>query len=93
MEKDYKHLLCTEPKNVYIHEDMSDRRPQFIYVKLHEQPSGQVWSKGNLYGQHVALLETGELVYYRDSGSTDHYFGYGDCTIGKGVYHHSERIE
>lgn len=65
MEKDYKHLLCTEPKNVYIHEDMSDRTPQQINVKITGQVSDQMWD-GHLRGQHVALLETGELVYYRD---------------------------
>lgn len=89
---DYKHLLCVEPKNVYINKDMEDRIPQFIYVKITGQISDQMWV-GNLKGRHVALLETGELVYYRDSGRTSYYFGWGDCTIGKGVYHHSEKVE
>lgn len=93
----YKHLLCIDPKNIHINEDMKDTRPQWIFIKSKGTISDQMWCNVKKFrGRHVALLETGELVYYRDckdvQGSVPWYFGAGDCTIGKGVYHHSERF-
>lgn len=93
----YKHLLCIDPKNMYVNDAMKDNRLQWIFIKSPGTISDQTWTHVKKFrGRHVALLETGELVYYRDckdvQGSVPRYFGAGDCTIGKGVYHHSERF-
>ncbi len=92
----YKHLLCIDPKNMYVNDAMKDDRLQWIFIKSTGTILDQMWRREKFKGIHVALLETGELVYYRDSGNDrgtiPRYFGAGDCTIGKGVYHHSERF-
>ena len=92
----YKHLLCIDPKNMYVNDAMKANRLQWIFIKSTGTILDQMWRREQFKGIHVALLETGELVYYRDckdvQGSVPRYFGAGDCTIGKGVYHHSERL-
>lgn len=63
----------------------------YICVNIEGNIRDQCWFY-YLFGHHVALLDTGELVYYINATTEPDICRWGEYVIGKGAYHHSERI-
>ena len=80
--------LCTEIKNVIklSGEDKYHESGEYIYVSTEPKKK---WYSGSYVG--VALLNTGQLVYYWNNRDCIKHL-YDAVCVGKGRHHHVEQL-
>lgn len=86
---DLKEHLCTEIKNVIKlpREGTWHRQGEYIYVKYAKTP----WRENHKQCKGVALLDTGELIYYWNNQLNNLKYTDMVC-VGKGRHHHVEQL-
>lgn len=87
-------LLVQEVVNVVDTEDQkySKNIVYYFYGYPTSKKANEVEWSTRFYA--AALLETGELVYFRwknEGELADYYLGQGCMLLGKGIYHHCEK--
>lgn len=87
-----EHLLVKDVVNVvktYDQQSAGDRK-WYFYGDPSSKKSNQIGYKVFFYG--VALLDTGELVYFRWRNEEGYPIYQGMPLLGRGIYHHCEKI-